>query len=575
MFSSNSAAKTDSHSGAILGQKNVQFSREAKINELLGSLTLHEKIGQTVQERSFSFDNDQTRRAWFAEWPVGSLFCGGEIINRAGGGAVRDEILAAQSACKMPLLVAGDLEHGAGGVIKGLTLFPHMMALGAANDEALAYEYGKWTALEGRAAGFTWTFAPVVDLLQNWLNPVVSNRALGANPEHVARLADAIIRGLQDHGLAACAKHFPGDGVDFRDQHLVTSVNSLSREEWEKNHGRVFQSAINAGVYSIMSGHIALPWLEPMESSQRRPRPSTVSRRVLMDLLRNQMGFEGVIVSDALEMAGFTGWASYEERIIQAFNAGNDVMLWPGKGYFEIMERAINKGLVPIERLDDSVKRILNLKIQLGLTPIHSPRDGTSNLPLSEGFSVEFNTESHKAAAQIAEKSITLVRNRQGLLPLASQRVKRVLLHQAVTPEGGHRHSLQPFIDRLKARGIELTILVNGNCLDLPGLEEKGARWDAYLVIFNMQIHEMKNTVRPVGSMGEVMWTLQNGETVQPIVISCGTPFLLNDMPFLDTLINTYSSSESTLIALDQTLFAEIPFNSFSPVDVGGNWIGL
>jgi len=548
------------------------------VEKTLASLTLREKIGQTINERAalLPVRAEAEIAAYLERHPLGSLFCGGEIIGEADASSrvIRDSLRLFQKHSRVPLLVAGDLENGAGATVRGLTAFPRPMTLGAADDEELAYQYGRFTALEGRAAGFTWTFAPVVDLSRNWLNPVVSTRSFGSDPGRVARLARAVIRGMQEHGLAACAKHFPGDGIDFRDQHLVTSVNSLPEKEWRASFGRVFEGAIAAGVESIMSGHIALPWREGLPG-KGRPRPATVSGELLDGLLRREMGFAGVIVSDALEMAGFTGWAPYERRLIEAFNAGNDILLWPKEGAFGVLERAVEEGIVPIERLDASVRRILRLKFRLGLAGLAADGSDPRALPLTEGggLAPDLASGARRVAAAVAEKGITLVRNEERLLPLDPGAVRRVLLHKAVNPFPGRRDDLSLLETLLRARGIEVTVIENGNCLDVWNLEAKGERFDAYLVVFSLQIHQAKNTVRPVGSMGEVMWTLQNADTLRPVVVSCGSPFLLRDMPFLATLVNAYSPDEGTLVALDRALFGEIPFTSFSPVDAGGEWI--
>jgi beta-N-acetylhexosaminidase len=546
------------------------------VERTLASLSLREKIGQTVQERWTSRDDNSHEAIadHFTRYPIGSLFCGGDIIKGAEGTAAvfRESLQLCQRTSKVPLLVAGDLETGAGGAVCGLTRFPPPLALGACDDEELAYNYGKFTALEGRMAGFHWTFAPVADLSRNWLNPVLSTRSFGDDPERVVRLASAVSRGLQDHHFAACAKHFPGDGVDFRDQHLVTSVNSLTEEAWGKQDGTVFGAMIAAGVFSIMCGHIALPWCEPLAPEQRRPRPATVSRRLLTVLLREQMGFRGVIVSDALEMGGFTGWAPYAERMIEAFNAGIDVMLWPSEAYFPIMERALDEGKVSLQRLDESVYRVLTLKALLGLNEFDAEGRDPHVPPLEEGrIPASITNQALTIADRIAEGSITLVRNRRDRLPLDPSTTKRILLQTAVASSTWH-DSLDDLVDTLRARGVDLTILKNGNCLDVWRREKGGQRWDAYLVVFSQQVHQMKNTMRPVGAAGEVMWTLQNTDTLHPIVVSLGTPFLLRDMPFLDTLVNGYSPGKVSVQALVKALFGELPFVGVSPVEVGGTW---
>ena len=554
----------------VTSLKPLSAAEERWIEQTIQSLTLREKIGQTSQEIAHaSFcRNDERSLEYFEDYPLGSLYTGGEIIK--GAGSSRDIIRASMDICqrasKIPLLVAGDLEHGAGAAVKGMTQFPSLMALGASNDEQLAYDFGRYTALEGRSSGFNWTFSPVVDIVSNWLNPIVSNRSLGSDPRLVKRMAKAIIRGLQDNRMAACAKHFPGDGVDFRDQHLVTSINSLSEAQWWEQHGGVFQSMIDDGVHTIMAGHIALPWFEPMQPGQKRPRPATVSKRLLTDLLRGVMGFEGVVVSDALIMGGYTGWAKEDQRLIETFNAGVDIMLWPGKSYFSLIEHAIENGEVSMQRLDESVRRILSLKVRLGLIEKLTSADPSIDSPLTPEIQVQAKALSQK----VAEKGLTLIRNRENVLPLDIDKVKRVLVHKAVPAEidsAAFTH-LQHFTDLLEARGLELTILENGNCLDIQQREQQGERWDAYIVIYSQQNHQLKNTVRPTGKMAEVIWTQQNTNTLKPITISLNTPFLLNDMPFLDTLVNAYGTSQETMDALNKALFGEIEFPSFSPVRI-------
>ncbi|MBC2602640.1 glycoside hydrolase family 3 protein [Puniceicoccus vermicola] len=536
------------------------------IENLIQSMSLREKIGQTVQLGLNSrFCNEETLERHLEEFPVGSVFCGGEIITSAEGksAALREKLARAQRASKYPLLVAGDLESGAGQAVADKTRFPMLLSLAACRDEKMAYEYGKYTALEGREAGFNWTFAPVVDVQKNWLNPIVTNRGLGDDPQRVAALAGAIIEGMQDHGFAACAKHFPGDGVDFRDQHLITSVNSLTEEEWWEVHGGVFQSVIDRGVRTIMPGHIALPWCDSFRSSSGRPRPATLSEPILTQLLRERMGFEGVLVTDALIMAGFVGFASRSERLLQAFAAGNDVMLWPENDYYSLMERAIEEGRVSTERLEASVRRILTLKQQLGLLDAADAAEQFA--PIEEDS--EVRRQAVDLSARVADESITLVRNRENLLPLNSDRARSVLLHSAI-PEQADSRYIDLLAETLEARGLEVTRHKNGNCLDVNKMEQEGKHWDAYLVVYSLQIHQMKNAVRPVGELGEVQWAQQYAETMKPITISLNTAYLTFDNPYLDTLVNAYSPCPTVIDALVRALFGELPFDGQSPVDL-------
>ena len=541
----------------------------------LARLSLREKIGQTCQScsRDMGDWSDEGVASFFARNPVGSLFLGNEVIgseSEAAPGLARF-IAECQAASRIPLSIAGDLENGAGGAIRGLTVFPHLLALGAVDDPRAAYEYGRWTAQEARRAGFNWSFGPVVDLSLNWLNPIVSIRSLGGRADRVAELAAALIRGSQEHGLSATAKHFPGDGVDFRDQHLCLSVNSQPEARWEETFGRVYKKCFAAGVHAVMAGHIALPWLDPTRGAGGAPLPATTSRRILHDLLRERMGFEGVVVSDALIMAGFRGRAaSREDLIVEAFAAGIDVMLWPGGDYFELMERALDRGRITEERLDQSVRRILAMKARQGLlaengAPLPAPPAPAELAPAAEAGARRF-------ADEIAERSLTLVENRLGLLPLDPARVKRVQVLLATPAEKGAEERLAPFLDGLRARGIEVSFQVNGNCLDLRRREAAGERWDALVAVFELWTHGLKNTMRPTGAMAECMWTIQGLEEVSPVVVSCGSPYLLYDMPWAETCINAYSSGPSTLRALGRALFGEIPFAGVSPVEAQAGW---
>jgi beta-N-acetylhexosaminidase len=538
-------------------------------------LSLREKIGQTCQihGKDVSEIKGDRLQAFFSEYPVGSIFLGSEIISSKIEGAEQLQKLIAdcQTASRIPLSVAGDLENGSGGAIHGMTAFPNLLALGAVNDPAAAYEYGRWTALEATRVGFNWSFGPVVDLSLNWLNPAVNIRSLGQAQERVAELAAALIRGSQEHGLSATAKHFPGDGVDFRDQHFCVSTNSLSEEDWQDSFGHVYEVCFGAGVHAVMAGHIALPWMEPRKGTARAPLPATASRRILDGLLREKLGFEGVVVSDALIMAGFRGKAAFrEDLIIEAFNAGIDVMLWPGSDYLELMERAVERGRISMDRLDQSVKRIWEMKARQGLfTKEVEEKPKNTAIPVSTAKPLE---KAGAFAEALAQRSLTLVENRRGLLPLHPAKIKRVQILLATPKEAGAEERMSPLLQGLKARGMEVAFQVNGNCLDLRAKEAAGERYDALIAIFELSTQWLKNTMRPTGPMAECMWTVQGLETMNPIVVSLGSPYLLYDMPWAETYLNTYSPNSYTLRALERALFGEIPFEGVSPVRLEDPW---
>ncbi|CQR51622.1 glycoside hydrolase family 3 protein [Paenibacillus riograndensis] len=544
------------------------------VERTLTSMSLREKIGQTMQDHAgrlpFKGNDEEALAAYLKTYPVGSFFIGGEVIQKAAGKAeeYRDWAEQLQRISKYPLLFSGDLEFGAGSAVKSLTAFPPLLGLAAADDEALAYEYGKFTALEGRAAGFTWALAPGTDLLLNWMNPVITTRCLGDDARRAARLAGAVMRGMQDHGLAACAKHFPGDGVDYRDQHIVTTINGLSEEEWFAAYGQVSQHMIDQGVLSYMTGHIALPWLEG-GTQEEKPVPATVSERITTGLLRERMGFAGVVLSDALDMGGFLAWGSYEKRMVDCFNSGTDVLLWPGVEYFGVMEQAVSEGTVLMERLDASVRRVLELKALLGVHRVDQKGRDPQAVPLlNDRLPPKLDLEARQLSRTIAERCITLVRNRGGILPLDPQTTRRVLvvLLNKVT-EGRKYERMNVFVELLRARGLQVDILDEFEPLGtLRKWELSGIRWDAAFAPYFLPLHGMMNTARPVGEAAKAIWAMQHAETIRPIGISFATPYLLQDMPFLDALINAYSLHEETVELTVKALFGEVPFQGQSPV---------
>ncbi|MEK4061970.1 MULTISPECIES: glycoside hydrolase family 3 protein [Paenibacillus] len=544
------------------------------VERTLRSMSLREKIGQTMQDHAgrlpFQGMNEGTIRAYLEKYPVGSFFIGGEVIQKAAGKAeeYREWVELLQKVSKYPLLFSGDLEFGAGSAVKSLTAFPPLLALAAADDEALAYEYGKYTAIEGRAAGFTWALAPGTDLLLNWMNPVITTRCLGDDAERALRLSSAVMRGMQDYGIAACAKHFPGDGVDYRDQHIITTINGLSEEEWFATYGRVSQQMIDQGVMSYMTGHIALPWLEA-NAQGNKPVPATVSARITTELLRNRMGFEGVVLSDALDMGGFLAWGDYETRIVDCFNCGTDVLLWPGVNYFEVMERAVASGKVTMERLDASVRRVLEMKAELGMQHLDAEgRDHSAAPLLNDKLHPELDREARELSTTLAGRCITLVRNRRNLLPLNPQTTRRVLVIMLNKVTEGRKYDrMELFVGHLKARGLQVDILDEFEPLNtLQKWEQSGIRWDAAFTPYFLPLHGMMNTARPVGEAAKAIWAMQHAETIHPIGISFATPYLLRDIPFLDTLVNAYSLHEDTVALTVKALFGEIPFQGGSPV---------
>ena len=532
-----------------------------RIDDMISGMSVREKIGQCVQIElaKIPLGNEEETAAWFAKYPIGSLFMGKDLASLTDGAVGNAESLSRCAAvAKIPLAVAGDL----GPVIAPAAL-PGNGAMGALDDLAVAREYGRLVGRLGRANGYNWVFAPCVDVAMNWMNPIMACRTMGDDAEKVAALSVEMVKGMQECGLSASAKHYPGDGVDHRDQHLGPSVNSLTREKWMATFGKVYKALADERCHSVMIGHISLPFADPPRGKYGLPPPAVISTPISDGLLRGEVGFKGVAVTDALMMGGFViyKFEREEQRYLGAFKAGADVLLWPRLGVFELMEEAIASGEVPMARLDASVRRVLEMKEKEGLFDC--------GFVPPKGPSKELLAEAEAFTRKTAEREVALVRNDAGLLPLDKAKTKNVLLWIA---DGSGRKTLSSY-DVMKRefeeRGAEVTVAINGNCLDLWKRENKGERYDAVFFLFASGMHMVKNAIRPVGGAGECVWTMINTDFHKPVAIAFGYPYLLQDAPWLETLVNVHSGTnkiaQETVVRL---LYGEIPFRGKSPFDL-------
>lgn len=540
------------------------------VEEIMAKMTLREKVGQCVQIEldKISFGSPEETSEWFKRYPVGSIVKGPDVAGVANGGRLynAEAIRRCVQASKTPLTIAGDL-----GPVTSPVKMPTFGAIGAVGDPSVARRWGRLVGRIGRANGYHWCYQPCVDIAVNWLNPIMGCRTFGNDPDKVARLAVEVVRGMQEEGLSASAKHWPGDGVDLRDQHLGPSVNSLPRGRWMDTYGKVYGALIAANVDSIMNAHISLPFADPPAGPFGLPPPAVMSKAITTDLLRGDLGYKGVVATDALMMGGFLiyRYPHHAQRYVEAFKAGADVLLWPRHvEVIDLMEKAVLRGEITMERLDASVRRILEMKVRQGLFDApYSP----SGVP-----SKELLDDARAFVSEVAEREIALVRNADGLLPLDRDTTKKVLLWIAdptekgtVTPE-----NYTELRSGFEERGAEVTFARNGNCLDLWKREDGGERYDAVFFLFRSGMHFVKNTMRPVGGAGECIWTMINSDLHRPIPITFSYPYLLHDAPWLTTLVNVHSDpSPETQRVLVRLLYGEIPFCGKSPfgttVDLG------
>ena len=429
----------------------------------------------------------------------------------------------------------------------------------------LAYAYGKAIAQECRSVGVKWVLHPVADLNLNPFNPITNVRSISDDPEKAIKLLSQQIRGLQQNGVAATIKHFPGDGVDFRDQHFLTTCNSLSLPAWKENHGRVFKALIDSGVACIMPGHITLPSYQK-EKTDGMYLPATLSKELLTGLLKGELGFKGVIVSDAMVMGGFRGWYENElEGEIHSFLAGVDVMLWPSYSFMDTLEARINRGEIPIERLDDAVKRVWTLKERFGLL------DKTSNL-IREMSSIE-KEEAFKTAQAICEKAVTLVRDKKKSLPLNPTNDKHILV-VGVTPISHARGDeqlklLEDFAEQLKNKGFKVDFRHNILYETQGWTDDSPQKYDRIIIAVARTPHDPFGPLQMYDDEAQSVWAVNAMPKDKIIVVSFGSPYLINEyFERVNTCINAYSNTPIMHSAVVAALTGEIKMTGQSPVDL-------
>jgi beta-N-acetylhexosaminidase len=333
----------------------------AWVEKTIERMTIEEKIGQLFINLFVDLNPGQAKEL------LEKYHIGGARYMGATSEVVYDLISTLQANTKIPLLVAANCDSGGNGACSDGTYIASAAAVDASKSEAVAYNVGYVSGKEEEALGVNWNFDPCADILMNWRNTIVNTRAYGDNAEGVIKYASSYIRGLRQSNVASCIKHFPGDGTEERDQHLVLGVNELSVEEWDKSFGEVYRKLIDDGVMSIMAGHIALPAyqykLNP-ELTYNDILPATLAPELITGLLRKQLGFNGLVVTDASQMLGMTAAMKRSDYVPQAIAAGCDMFLFFNdiEEDFNFMMDGYRRGVLTEERLHDALTRILGLK---------------------------------------------------------------------------------------------------------------------------------------------------------------------------------------------------------------------
>jgi beta-N-acetylhexosaminidase len=532
-------------------------------------LTLREKIGQTMMVTSdlkaqLQIGNGDLQE-FFKKYPVGGLFMAQWHFTYKKSDDLKFEEYIPQimreydAASRYPLFFSEDFERGAGYNYNTATKLPVEMTLGAANNPELAYAYGKIVAEESRAMGFNWILNPVADLNMNPLHPLVIERAISDNADLALPLLQNQIRGIKDQNVISTIKHFPGDGSTICDQHLITSANNLSMKEWKKTYGKVFQTLINDCAPTIMVGHIQLPAYQKDPIDGVLP-PATLSKDIMQKLLKKEMGFKGVVVSDAMNMGGASGYYDNAlEASVQSFVAGVDMVLWPSLAYMDTVEARILRGEIPMSRLDDAVSRIWALRQNYGL--IQKKTQIATPLPANHSEYVNLNL------TNLAQSAVTLIQDKNADIPLTPQKSKKIFLVNI--SHSDHRADFITLKTELEARGFEVRLEHDFHLYNWQWRWDSLAQYDKFIVCFENHYFD------PIGSPllkdkeAYCLWTIKDLPKNKIIGISFSNPyyntFYLKNTPLL---INAYSSDENMQRAVVKVLTGEIKATAKSPVNL-------
>ena len=535
----------------------------------LQKMSVDEKIGQLLFT-TYHGELTPTDSTTYAKivHDVVDLHCGGFINvthitpmgiekSQAYATAVLNNQL--QSKAKLPLLIGADFERGTGMRLDDGTSFPTAMALAAAGTPADAYTMGKITALEARAVGIQWIYAPVSDVNNNPGNPIINTRSFGEDPHKVAEFVSQFVRGVEENGGLATAKHFPGHGDTAADSHIDLPVIPANRERLESLELVPFRAAIAAGTGSIMTGHLAVPALEPDINT-----PATLSHNILTGVLRDELHFQGLVVTDAMDMGGITVRYAPGEAAVRAVLAGADALLMPPvpDAAFEGLQNAVRSGRISIERLDASVRRILEAKAMLGIDKTRIVDINAINQKLG---SVAWQSE----AQNISDRGITLLRDTPHALPIDGTKPNRALLLAFYAdPEPYPGEDLER---ELKSRFDSVTTLradtrfINAGTLKLPD----PSTYDTAILALFVRVSDRKGNVDVPAEQAAVADQIY--KTGKPVItLGFGSPYLIERFPQAQTWLAAFGISDVAQISAARAMFGEIPVRGELPVTIPG-----
>ncbi|HFZ6356544.1 TPA: glycoside hydrolase family 3 protein [Streptococcus agalactiae] len=535
-----------------LTKKPFNLNQEAIewIEKTINEMTLDEKIGQLF------FNMGASRSEEYLTDVLDRYHIAAVRYNRGSSSEIYDQNLILQTKSKLPMLIAANTEAGGDGAVTDGTKVGDEIKVAATNDPKYAYEMGRIAGMEASAVGCNASFAPIVDLTRNWRNPIIASRNWGANVDQIISLSKEYMKGIMQYNIVPFAKHFPGDGIDERDHHLSFASNPMSKEEWMSTFGRIYGELADAGLPGVMAGHIHLPNVEKEMHPERDlddMLPASLNKTLLDELLRGELGYNGAIVTDASHMVGMTASMPRRDLLPTAIEAGCDLFLFFNDPDEDIqwMKEGYEKGILTEERLHDALRRTLGLKAKLGLHNYEGRRQELF-MPKDKAMALINTLESQKIADEVADKAVTLVKDKQkDIFPVNPERYRHILLVNVEGYKGGfgamiagNKQRASDYMkELLEARGHEVTVWesTEERIMKLPQEERAAAKGTPDQPFY---VHEIPS-----------------------IVISVQHAFALADMPQVGTYINAYDGLPSTISAVVAKLAGESEFTGVSPVD--------
>lgn len=552
------------------------------VEDTIASMTVEEKIGQLFfnlfmlkGDTKFNL-NEYTNSEILDKFHIGG-------VRYQGGNSeeVQNLLNSLQAHSKIPCLVAANCDAGGNGACNDGTYIASAAQCEASGDETLAYNAGLVSAREEDALGVNVNFDPCVDIVTNWRNTIVNTRSYGRTAENVIKYSNAYLRGLTaERDIIQCIKHFPGDGTEERDQHLVLGVNEMTVEEWDNSFRKVYQNHIDNGVEMIMAGHIALPHYQKKLNPKLEDKdilPATLAEELITDLLKTDLGFNGLVITDASHMLGMTASMQRKDYVPRAIAIGCDMFLFFNDidEDFNYMLDGYKNGIITDERLHDALRRILGLKAKLNL---HIKQKEGTLLKDKEALKIVGCEEHKKMQEEAADKGISLIKNTLDQLPIRPETHKRIRLYVLKSANSGGIYDgndkfTEYAIKTLEEKGFEVTLNKSG-VRAKGSIEQYKQEVDAALVFADIVGYAVENNVRIHWSSAmsnEIPWYVHEVPTV---MVSFNFTNHLHDATMVKCYINAYHDNETSVRKVIEKIMGESEFKgqNFNENVWAGQW---